>query len=167
MTVTNHCLSGGAIEVFLEPVLPAPRVLVAGDSPIVAALRALGADTGLEVVVAADIEDGVLAPTAGDLALVVAAHGSDEVATLRAGLEAGVRWVGLVASRKRGAGVVEELRAEGVPEELLDRLETPAGLDIGARTPAEVALAIVARIVEVRRAADRAEERSELTRRDG
>ena len=54
-------------------------------------------------------------PTAGDLALVVAAHGSDEVATLRAGLEADVRWVGLVASRKRGAGVVEELRAEGVP----------------------------------------------------
>jgi xanthine dehydrogenase accessory factor len=166
VTATNHCLSGGAIEVFLEPVLPAPRVLVAGDSPIVAALRALGADVGLEVVAAADIEDGVLTPAAGDLALVVAAHGSDEVATLRAGLEAGVRWVGLVASRKRGAGVVEELRAEGVPEELLDRLETPAGLDIGARTPAEVALAIVARIVEVRRAADRAEERSELARRD-
>ena len=97
----------------------------------------------------------------------MAAHGSDEVATLRAGLEAGVRWVGLVASRKRGAGVIEELRAEGVPEELLDRLETPAGLDIGARTPAEVALSIVARIVEVRRAADKAEERSELARRDG
>jgi xanthine dehydrogenase accessory factor len=126
----------------------------------------LGADVGLEVVAAADIEDGVLKPAAGDLALVVAAHGSDEVATLRAGLEAGARWVGLVASRKRGAGVVQELRAEGVPEELLDRLETPAGLDIGARTPAEVALSIVARIVEVRRAADRVEEPSELTRRD-
>ena len=91
VTVTNHCLSGGAIEVFLEPVLPAPRVLVAGDSPIVAALRALGADVGLKVVVAPDIKDGVLTPTAADLALVVAAHGSDEVATLRAGLEAGVR----------------------------------------------------------------------------
>ena len=62
---------------------------------------------------------------------------------------------------------MEELRAEGVAEELLDRLETPAGLDIGARTPAEVALSIVARIVEVRRTADRAEERSELARRDG
>lgn len=167
VTATNHCLSGGAIEVFLEPVLPAPRVLVAGDSPIVSALRALGADVGLEVVAAADIEDGVLAPTGDDLAMVVAAHGGDEVATLRAGLEAGLRWVGLVASRKRGAGVIEELRAEGVPDELLARLETPAGLDIGARTPAEVALAIVARIVKVRRASDRVEERSELTRRDG
>jgi xanthine dehydrogenase accessory factor len=63
--------------------------------------------------------------------------------------------------------VLDELRAEGVPQNLLGRLETPAGLDIGARTPAEVALAIVARIVEVRRAAERAEERSELARRDG
>ena len=152
VTARNHCLSGGALEIFLEPVLPAPRVLVAGDSPIVDALRALGADVGLEVVAAHDIKDGVLEPDAGDLALVVAAHGTDEIAALRAGLEAGVRYVGLVASRKRGAAVARELRAEGVAAELLDRLETPAGLDIGARTPAEVALSIVARIVEVRRA---------------
>ena len=102
--------------------------------------EALGPDVGLKIVAAQDITDGVLAPTAGDLALVVAAHGNDEVATLRAGLEAGVRYVGLVASRKRGAAVIEELRAEGVAEELLDALDTPAGLDIGARTPAEVAL---------------------------
>ena len=170
VTVTNPCLSGGAIEVFLEPVLPAPRVLVAGDSPIVAALRSLGPDVGLKIVAAQDIKDGVLAPAAGDLALVVAAHGTDEVATLRAGLEAGVRYVGLVASPKRGAAVAEELRAEGVAEELIDALETPAGLDIGARTPAEVALSILARIVEVRRAGDcchPAEERSDPARRDG
>lgn len=166
VTVTNHCLSGGAIEVFLEPVLPAPRVLVAGDSPIVAALRNLGPEVGLKIVAAQEIKDGVLAPAAGDLALVVAAHGSDEVATLRAGLEAGVRYVGLVASSKRGAAVAEELRAEGVAEELIDALETPAGLDIGARTPAEVALSILARIVEVRRC-HTAEERSDPARRDG
>jgi xanthine dehydrogenase accessory factor len=165
VTVVNHCLSGGAIEVFLEPVLPAPRVLVAGDSPIVGALAELGPGVGLEIVAAHDIKDGVLTPSASDLALVVAAHGTDEVATLRAGLEAGVRWVGLVASPRRGAAVLDELRAEGVSEELLARLETPAGLDIGARTPAEVALSILARIVEVRR--HTAEERSELARRDG
>ena len=167
VTVTNSCLSGGAIEVFLEPVLPAPRVLVAGSSPIVAELRKLGAAVGFEIVAAEDIPDGTLAPAPGDLALVVAAHGNDEIATLRAGLEAGVRYVGLVASRRRGAAVVEELRAGGVAEELLARLETPAGLDIGARTPAEIALSIVARIVEVHRAGDKAEERSELSRRDG
>jgi xanthine dehydrogenase accessory factor len=151
VTIRNPCLSGGAIEIFLEPVLPAPRVLVAGSSPIVAALRTLGPEVGLEVVAAQDIKDAVLAPAPGDLALVVAAHGDDEVATLRAGLEAGVRYVGLVASRKRGAAVIEELRSEGVAEELLGVIETPAGIRIGARTPAETALAILARIVEVRR----------------
>jgi len=151
VTVTNSCLSGGAIEVFLEPVLPAPRVLVAGNSPIVTELRTLGAAVGLEIVAAEDIPDGVLSPTAGDLALVVAAHGNDEIATLRAGLEAGLRYVGLVASPRRGAAVTEELRAEGVPDELLEAVDTPAGLDIGARTPAEEALSILARIVELRR----------------
>jgi xanthine dehydrogenase accessory factor len=154
VTVRNTCLSGGAIEVFLEPVLPAPRVLVAGSSPIAAALQTLGAEVGLDVVAAHDVKDAVLTPAAGDLALVVAAHGQDEIPILRAGLEAGVRYVGLVASPKRGAAVVEELRADGVAEEALGRLETPAGIDIGARTPPEVALTILARIVAVRRSED-------------
>jgi xanthine dehydrogenase accessory factor len=157
VTIRNPCLSGGAIEIFLEPVLPAPRVLVAGNSPIVAALRTLGPEVGLEVVAAQDVKDAILAPAPGDLALVVAAHGDDEVATLRAGLEVGVRYVGLVASRKRGAAVIDELRSEGVAEELLGVIETPAGIRIGARTPAETALAIIARIVEVRRGGSDAE----------
>ena len=151
VTVRNTCLSGGAIEVFLEPVLPAPRVLVAGNSPIAAALTTIGAEVGLDVVAAHDVKDAVVTPAPADLALVVASHGQDEIAILRAGLEAGVRYVGLVASPKRGAAVVEELRAAGVAEELLGRLDTPAGIDIGARTPPEVALTIVARIVAVRR----------------
>lgn len=151
VTVRNTCLSGGAIEVFLEPVLPEPRVLVAGNSPIAMALQTIGSEVGLEVVAAQDVKDAVLTPAPGDLALVVAAHGQDEIAILRAGLEAGVRYVGLVASPKRGAAVIGELRAAGVAEELLGRLETPAGIDIGARTPPEVALTIVARIVAVRR----------------
>jgi xanthine dehydrogenase accessory factor len=153
VTVRNTCLSGGEIEVFLEPVLPAPRVLVAGDSPVAAALQTLGTEVGLDVVAAHDVKDAVLTPAAGDLALVVAAHGQDELSILRAGLEAGVRYVGLVASPRRGAAVTEELRAKGVSEDLLARLETPAGIDIGARTPPEVALTVVARIVELRRSA--------------
>jgi xanthine dehydrogenase accessory factor len=143
VTVRNTCLSGGALEIFLEPLLPPPRVTVAGDSLIAAALRSLGPELGLE------LHDG--SPAAGDLALVVAAHGRDELSALRAGLEAGIPYVGLVASRKRGAAVIEELRADGVPEELLAAIETPAGIEIGARTPAEIALAILARIVTVRR----------------
>jgi xanthine dehydrogenase accessory factor len=62
-----------------------------------------------------------------------------------------VPYVGLVASGKRGAGVLEELRADGVPEEQLERIDVPAGIPIGSRTPAEIALSIVAKIVAVRR----------------
>jgi xanthine dehydrogenase accessory factor len=81
----------------------------------------------------------------------VAAHGRDERAILRAALEAGVRYVGLVASRKRGAAVLDDLRQDGVPQKLLDRIDTPAGLDLGARSPAEIAVSILASIIEVRR----------------
>ena len=72
---------------------------------------------------------------------------------LRAALENGVPYVGLVASTKRGAAVRDELRSEGVADDLLEAIETPAGIDIGARTPAEIALSILARIVAVRRSA--------------
>ena len=76
---------------------------------------------------------------------------NQELSALRRGLDAGLPYVGLVASRVRGSAVVAELHAEGVTEERLARLETPAGLDIGARTPEEIALSILARIVAVRR----------------
>ena len=124
MTAQNPCLSGGAIEIFLEPVLPAPRVLVVGDTPIAAAVLSLGAELGLDLVA---VDAGAPEPSAGDLALVVAAHGRDELHTLRRALEAGVPYVGLVASRKRGAGVLAELRADGVPEEQLERSTCPPG----------------------------------------
>jgi xanthine dehydrogenase accessory factor len=151
VTVQNPCLSGGAIEVFLEPYLPPPRMIVAGDTPIAAALLRLGPELGLYAVDSRGADSGAIVPSADDLALVVAAHGRDELTILRAALETGVQYVGLVASRKRGAGVLDELRDGGVPEELLTRIDTPAGLDIGARTPAEVALSILASIVDVRR----------------
>lgn len=151
VTVQNPCLSGGAIEVFLEPYLPPPRMIVAGDTPIAAALLRLGPELGLDAVDSRGGDSGTLVPSADDLALVVAAHGRDELTILRAALETSVQYVGLVASRKRGAGVLDELRDDGVPEELLTKIDTPAGLDIGARTPAEVALSILASIVEVRR----------------
>jgi len=148
VTAHNPCLSGGAIEIFLEPVLPAPRVLVVGDSPIGGAVVTLGAELGFDLVL---VEGGAPEPAPGDLALVVAAHGRDELHTLRRALETGVPYVGLVASSKRGAGVLADLRADGVPDEHLDLIDVPAGLDIGARTPAEIALSILATIVAVRR----------------
>jgi len=146
VTVQNPCLSGGAIEVFLEPVVPAPRVLVVGETPIAAAVVRLGTELGWNVV---GVDGDHLEPRPADLALVVAAHGRDELQTLRRGLESGVAYVGLVASRKRGDGVLAELRGDGVPDDLLARIDVPAGLDIGARTPAEIALSILAGIVAV------------------
>jgi xanthine dehydrogenase accessory factor len=150
VVVQNPCLSGGVIEVFLEPVLPAPRVLVVGDTPTAEAVRRLGAELGLDVV---GVSGDDFAPRPGDLALVVAAHGRDELHTLRRGIEADLPYVGLVASPKRGTGVLAELRGDGVSDEHLARIDVPAGLDIGARTPAEIALSILAQIVAVRRAA--------------
>jgi xanthine dehydrogenase accessory factor len=147
VTVQNPCLSGGAIEVFLEPVLPAPRLLVAGDTPVARALLGLGAAIGLGT---AKVDGDEIEPRPGDLALVVAAHGRDELHTLRQGLDAGVAYVGLVASRKRGDGVLAELRGDGVSEQHVARIDVPAGMDIGARTPEEIALSILATIVAVR-----------------
>jgi len=108
-------------------------------------VRRLGGELGYAVA-----DGDRLDPRPDDLGLVVAAHGRDELRPLRRGLESGVPYVGLVASPRRGTGVVAELRADGVADELLARIDVPAGLDIGARTPPEVALSILARIVAVR-----------------
>ncbi len=84
VTVKNPCLSGGAIEVFLEPSLPAPRVVVIGQTPIAQAVLALGAHVDLEMVAGGD-------PTSGDFAVLVAGHGRDELHALRMGLDAQLR----------------------------------------------------------------------------
>jgi xanthine dehydrogenase accessory factor len=168
VTVRNPCLSGGAVEVFLEPTLPAPRVLVVGDSPIVGALTKLGPELGLDLVMSSGRRDPVL-PAPGDLGLIVASHGRDELDALRVALEAGLPYVGLVASVKRGDAVLAELRDGGVPQELLDRIDTPAGIDISAKTPSEVGLSILGAVIQARRAergADRSQRLSQRSARD-
>jgi xanthine dehydrogenase accessory factor len=136
--VHNPCLSGGTLEVFLEPSLPPPLVHVVGNSPTAHALMALGQVLGYAMAP----YEGVLEPDAA--ALVVASHGRGEEEALVAGLEAGVPYVGLVASRKRGEGVLAGLQ---ISDELTAKVHTPAGLDIGAATAEEVALSILAEIV--------------------
>jgi xanthine dehydrogenase accessory factor len=150
VTVENPCLSGGAIEVFLEPAPPVPRVLVVGETPAAGALLRMGKELGLEMVASDGHQPE---PASGDLALIVATHGRDELPALRRGLEYGVAYVGLVASEKRGAGVLEELRADGVGQELLERIDVPAGIPIGSHSGAEIALSVLAKIVSVRRGA--------------
>jgi xanthine dehydrogenase accessory factor len=118
---------------------------VIGDTPIAQALAALGSDLGYDVVAHAG---GDIDPSSDDAAVVVASHGRDEEAALSAALDAGVGYVGLVASRRRGAAVIAEL---AVGDDDRARVHTPAGLDIGARSPEEIALSILAEIVATRR----------------
>ncbi|HEX3317260.1 MAG TPA: XdhC family protein [Solirubrobacteraceae bacterium] len=138
ITAHNPCLSGGEMEIFLEPCLPLPLLVITGDAPIADALRDLAPRVGFHVTEA----EGDLDPTAA--AVVVAAHGRDEEDLLTAALEQGVPYVALVASRARADSVRAALAVAG---ELRAQLHSPAGLDIGARTPAEIALAILAEIV--------------------
>nr|WP_274387730.1 XdhC family protein [Salsipaludibacter albus] len=146
VVVHNHCLSGGTLEVFLEPDLPTPLAVVVGDSPIARALVEVGAAIGWEV----QRWDGAVPD--GAAAVVVASHGRDEEQSLAAAVAADVAYVGLVASPRRGDAVVASL---GLEVDEAARIDTPAGLDIGASTPHEVAVSILAGIVTAR--ADRAE----------
>jgi len=138
--VHNPCLSGGTLEIFLEPEYPPPLVLVHGDGPIARAVVSMAERLGYA-------SSGTDAPFDNAVAIVVASHGRGEGEALRAALDAGVEYVGLAASRRRGAGV---LAALDLTDEQRVRIRTPAGLDIGARTPEEVALSILAEIVAAR-----------------
>ena len=143
----NPCLSGGSLEIFLEPHLPATQLVVVGGSPIAHALdrlaRAAGYDCRLTAADEAAAPDGAAVPD-GAAAVVVASHGNGEETVLAQALSAGVPYVALVASPRRGAAVRGAL---DVPEELRAQLHTPAGMDIGARTPDEIAISILAQLV--------------------
>ena len=145
------CVSGGTLDIHIEPCLPAPRLVVYGDSPVAAACRRLGETLGYEVQKSVDAR----APGAcAGAVVVVAAHGSGELAVLRAALSAGrAAWVGLIASPRRAASVRRSLRATALSEREIGRLRSPAGLDIGAESPGEIALSIFAQVIAERRQA--------------
>lgn len=144
--VVNPCLSGGALEIFLEPRQPPAVVAVAGDTPIAAAVARLAETLGFLADASVSFAER---PPYGARAAVVASHGHDEPASIRAALDAGADYVGLVASLRRGAAV---LQAMDLADDERARVHTPAGIDIGARTPSEVGLSIMAEVVQVLRA---------------
>ncbi|MCO8271836.1 XdhC family protein [Actinoplanes sp. TRM 88003] len=141
LVVVNPCHSGGAIEIFLRPVLPKPLLGVVGSTPISRAVASLAEFLDFEVTPASAYE--------GAAAVVVAGLGRDEERAIRAALDAGVAYVALVSSHKRGAVVLDGM---GLTPAERDRVRPHAGLDIGARTPKEIALSILAEVVRELRA---------------
>lgn len=137
--VVNPCLSGGALEIYLEPMLPSPVLHLVGASPTAEALATLAPALGFVVQRADDVSG-----PAGAVAVVVSTHGGDEVSAIRRALDAEVGFVGVVCSRTRGAAILDELAP--TPEERA-RVHPHVGLDIGARNAPEIALSILAAMV--------------------
>lgn len=143
-TVANPCLSGGTLEIFLEPIIPPALVYTIGTSPIALALNRGAGLFGFDL----RLGDELPIPLPNDVsAVIVASHGRGEEAALIAAADAGVPYIGLVASRKRGESVLASLPIGPEHESII---HTPAGLDIGAQTPEEIALSILAEIVALR-----------------
>jgi xanthine dehydrogenase accessory factor len=149
LAVPMACASEGAMEVYVEPVLPAPDVHIVGSSPMTITLAEMTRSLGWRVVVMDE-------PVFGDLTessmVVVATQGHYDEPAVEAALATPARYVGLVASQKRAASVTAWLRETGVTEEALARLRSPAGVDLGPVTHEEIAVAVLAELVALRAA---------------
>ena len=161
----NMCPSQGTMDVFVEPVLPRPQLVICGASPVAVAIADLGLKMGFAVTVCAPAADqgafvdadrrieGYALPVEelGARFVVVSTQGRGDEAALQAALAVEAEYVAFVGSTKKAAALREALAARGVAPEKLARFKAPAGLDLGAITPDEIALSILAEIVALRR----------------
>ena len=160
------CQSGGTLDIFIEPVMPAPLLVVIGQTVIGQALCALAAGAGFDVVVAAPGGNRERFPAASawieDLdevakiertpaAIVVATQGSGDARGLESALALGADYIGLIASRKKSARLKQTLKKRGCDATAVDGIDAPAGMYIGAKTPEEVAISVLAELVRRRR----------------
>ena len=150
MTVVPiSCQSEGALEVYIEPVLPAPHLVVVGRSPMAHLLAELARGLGWR----ADLRDWTefsAADAAGRSMVVVATQGHGDEEAIEQAVAAGPAYLGLVGSRKRGAAVLGYLAERGVARDQLDRVRVPAGLDLGKTAHSEIAVSILAELVQLR-----------------
>jgi xanthine dehydrogenase accessory factor len=152
MTVVPiSCSSEGALEVFIEPVQPAPRLVVVGRSPMAEALAGMAGVLGWQAALidgadftSADVDEHTL--------VVVATQGHGDEEAVEQAAAASPAYLGLVASRKRGEAVRGYLADRGVPASQLDPVQSPAGLDLGRTSHREIAVAILAELVRLRAA---------------
>jgi xanthine dehydrogenase accessory factor len=162
---SNMCPSKGTMDVFVEPIMPQPELVIMGASPVAVALADLGARMGFSRTITAPPEDqpafaeaerriegyALEAAPAGRRYVVVSTQGRGDEAALRAALASGAEYVAFVGSHAKGAALRAALEKAGVESEALAALKVPAGLDIGAITPDEIALSILAEIVRIMR----------------
>ncbi|MGH9368812.1 MAG: XdhC family protein [Thermoanaerobaculia bacterium] len=157
------CHSGGSVDISIDPVMPPRRLVIFGSSPVARALSRLSKAMGYSVDVADPAADREAFPEADRLwtgaaapetppgarvAAVVATMGERDEEAALAALATTPAYLGVVASRKRFGQIRETLLARGASAESLENIQSPAGLDIGARTPEEIALSILAEIVQ-------------------
>jgi xanthine dehydrogenase accessory factor len=141
----------GSIQVYLEPYAAAPTLVVFASTPIGRALARWAPELGFRTTLA-ETAAGAPQQATADLYVVHTNHDApDLVEALEAVLPRNPRFIGLVGSRRHTGHHLEALRAKGVPEDVIARIQTPVGLDIGARTAEEIALSILAGLVAVRR----------------
>jgi xanthine dehydrogenase accessory factor len=161
----NMCPSQGTMDIFVEPVTPRPNVVVYGSSPVAVALATLAGAMGYAVTVCAPQEEQSafatadrritgFAPSGEDRPnqyVVVSTQGRGDEPALRAALAVKADYRAFVGSRRKMAAIRTKLAAEGFSEDALNSIRAPAGLDIGAITPDEIALSIISEIVQHRR----------------
>ncbi|MBW3591981.1 MAG: XdhC family protein [Actinobacteria bacterium] len=164
LTFPTTCQSEGALEIYVEPHLPTPQVVIVGRSPVVDTLASLANELGWRTVIVDD-EGGSLSDHSSadevrrtlDLTkagvnsssyVMVATLGHYDEEALEAALATEAAYIGLVASRKRADAVMEYLRDNGAPQDAIDRIKAPAGLDLGRIQHEEMAVAVLAEIVQ-------------------
>ena len=167
------CASQGALEIFVEPFLPRPELVIIGETPVAQALARFGALLDFAVWVSDPTATRERFPDATTLYahleavracvsprsyVVVATQGAYDEEALAALIDAPARYIGLVASGKRAATIFQYLRDRGVSPELLQRVKCPAGLQLGAVTPPEIAFSIMAEILQLQRSNKAADE---------
>jgi xanthine dehydrogenase accessory factor len=163
---TMTCHSGGSLDIYIEPVLPRPHIVILGRSPVAQTLARLGRTIGYSVSVVAEEFTGedfgdaaVSAQKDFSLAgirftlqtfVVVSTQGEGDEEALQQALTSEAAYVAFVASKTKAEKVMDFLRAGGLPEKQLGRLRAPAGLNIDAKTPEEIAVSVLAEIIQVR-----------------
>jgi xanthine dehydrogenase accessory factor len=144
------CSSGGALDIYMEPHLPRSQLLLIGDSPVIVALQQLAPVLNFTVthITSTDVSQVQIN---NRTYVLVASHGQYDEDALMQVLPTPATYVGMVGSKRRAASCVAFLHASGVAEEHIARLKAPAGLDIGAVTPEEIAASVLAELIQVQR----------------